>query len=151
MVAESDTPLFGPDDGPGLAVEAKKSLRDATASLNELADWCENNFAESEKPVRVKNNVYPTVSTRTLAEAMHFYANIFYICIACTVCFFQVRLQGGDSLSGTADFALQAVNAVAANVHVLAEDFGIRMNRMADEIEKVTSEVSTILASGRLR
>ena len=145
MVAESDTPLFGPDDGLGLAVEAKKSLRDATASLNELADWCENNFAESEKPVRVKNNVYPTVSSRAYP------CEIYFICIVCTVCFFQVRLQGGDSLSGTADFALQAVNAVAANVHVLAEDFGIRMNRMADEIERVTSEVSTILASGRLR
>ena len=143
MVAESDTPLFGPDDSLGLAVEAKKSLRDATSSLNELADWCENNFAESEKPVRVKNNVYPTVSTRAFAEAI--------LSAQSTVCFFQVRLQGGDSLSGTADFALQAVNAVAANVHVLAEDFGIRMNRMADEIERVTSEVSTILASGRLR
>ena len=46
-----------------------------------------------------------------------------------------------ESLSQTADFAVRALHAVAANVAILAEDVELRVARLADDVGAVGQDI----------
>ena len=63
------------------------------------------------------------------------------ICVNRNVPVASGGLYGGETLDKTASFAIKALQAVAYNVGVLAEDLESRMERLAQDLDEISEEV----------